>query len=37
MDTVRDELDSYRAVQEDWYTQIITPQGETHDCYVYWD
>jgi hypothetical protein len=37
MGTVRDELDSYRAVQQDWYTQIITPQGETHDCYAYWD
>ena len=37
MDTVRDELDGYRAVKGDWYTQIITPQGETHDCYVYWD
>jgi hypothetical protein len=37
MDGVRDELDGYRAVQHDWFTQIITPRGETHDCYVYWD
>jgi hypothetical protein len=37
MDTVRDELNGYRAVQQDWYTQIITPGGETHDCYVNWD
>lgn len=37
MDTVRDELRAYRAVQQDWFTQIITPLGETHDCYVNWD
>jgi hypothetical protein len=37
MDTVRDELDGYRAVQQEWFTQIITPRGETHDCYVNWD
>jgi hypothetical protein len=37
MDTVRDELSGYRAVQQDWYTQIVSPRGETHDCYVNWD
>jgi hypothetical protein len=37
MDTVRDELEGYRAVPQDSYKQIITPRGETHDCYVYWD
>lgn len=37
MNTVRAELEDYRPVQEDWPSPILTPQGETHDCYVYWD
>jgi hypothetical protein len=37
MRAVRGQLKGYRAAQEDWYTRIITPRRETHDCYVYWD
>ena len=37
MDTVRDELYGYRAAKDDGSTRIITPRGETHDCYVHWD